>query len=128
GLWWDGLDKYRLALPWLAEHRLNFLMLCYSSFPASGKTWREPYTSEELAGFGELAAQADHLNVKLCLSFNPGIWSNPPLTYSSDEDYQLALQKVRAVHAAGVRWFALCLDDINRGLQAADNQRFGTLQ
>ena len=26
GLWWDGIEKYRLALPWLAGHKLNFLM------------------------------------------------------------------------------------------------------
>ena len=57
GLWWDGLEKYKLALPWVAEHRLNFLMFCYSSFPASGKDWRSDYTSAELAGFKELAAQ-----------------------------------------------------------------------
>src|SRR5690348_701694 len=59
GLWWDGLDNYRKALPWAARHRLNFLMLCYSSFPESGKDWRAPYTAEETAGFAELARQAD---------------------------------------------------------------------
>src|SRR5690348_7526731 len=24
GLWWEGLPKYRLALPWIAKHRMNF--------------------------------------------------------------------------------------------------------
>src|SRR5438128_429098 len=31
GLWWEGLPNYRKALPWVAEHHENFLMLCYSS-------------------------------------------------------------------------------------------------
>jgi len=42
GLWWQGIGNYEKALPWLADHKLNFLMLCYSSFAASGMDWRSP--------------------------------------------------------------------------------------
>jgi hyaluronoglucosaminidase len=128
GLWWDGLENYRKAVPWAAEHGMNFVMLCYSSFPASGKDWRADYTAEEMAGFKELAAEADRLGVELCLSFNPGIWSKPPLTYSDEHDYQLAWRKVQAVHdRAGIRSFAICLDDIKTHLQPADAERFKDL-
>jgi len=127
GLWWDGLPKYRLALPWVAQHNMNFLMFCYSSFPASGKDWRAEYRPEELAGFKELAAQADALHVELCLSFNPGIWSKPPLVYSSESDYQLAWKKVQTIHALGIHSFALCLDDISRKLEDSDIKQFGNL-
>src|SRR5436305_15281908 len=89
GLWWQGMEKYRLALPWVAKHDMNFLMFCYSSFPASGKVWRTGYSADEKAGFRELAQQADKLGIELCLSFNPGIWSKPPLVYASEDDYQL---------------------------------------
>jgi hyaluronoglucosaminidase len=128
GLWWDGMEKYRLALPWVAKHDMNFLMFCYSSFPASGKDWRSDYTADERAGFRELAQQAKELGVELCLSFNPGIWSKPPLTYSSEEDYQLAWMKVKSVHALGIHSFALCLDDINTQLQPGDAEKFKTLE
>jgi len=128
GLWWQGIEKYDLALPWLAEHDLNFLMLCYSSFPASGMTWRSEYTDAEKQQIRDLAARGRKLGVDVCLSFNPGIWSQPPLVYSSDADCETALNKVKTMHALGVRWFGLCLDDINRGLQPADQQKFGTLQ
>jgi hyaluronoglucosaminidase len=128
GLWWEGLPKYRLALPWVAHHHMNFLMFCYSSFPASGKDWRADHTAQEQNGFRELAQQADKLGVELCLSFNPGIWSKPPLTYASEDDYQLACKKVKAVHALGIRSFALCLDDINTKLQPADAEKFKTLE
>lgn len=128
GLWWEGLPKYQAALPWVAKHNMNFFMLCYSSFPASGKDWRADYTADEQAGFRELATQADKLGVELCLSFNPGIWSKPPLTYASEEDYQLAWKKVQAVHALGIRSFALCLDDINKKLEPADAEKFKTLE
>src|SRR2546430_8217082 len=107
---------------------MNFLMFCYSSFPASGKDWRADYTADEQRGFRDLAGRADSLGVELCLSFNPGIWSEPPLTYASEEDYQLAWKKVKTVHALGVHSFALCLDDINTKLQPADAERFKTLE
>ncbi len=128
GLWWEGLPKYRLAMPWVAQHHMNFLMLCYSSFPASGRDWRADYSSEELNGFEQLAAQGKSLGVELCLSFNPGIWSKPPLVHASEEDFACALRKVKTVHARGVHSFALCLDDISRKLEPADAQRFGSLQ
>ncbi len=128
GLWWDGVENYRLALPWLAEHQLNFLMFCYTSFPASAKDWRSAYSPDELESFRTLAAQAKELRVNLCLSFNPAIWSNPPLEYSSDQDYRIILDKVLSVHERGISWFALCLDDINRDLTPSDKERFGSLQ
>ena len=117
-----------LLFPWLAEHNMNFLMFCYSSFPASGKDWRPTIPPVSWPVFMSLLKQADKLGVELCLSFNPGIWSNPPLTYSSETDYQLAWKKVRTVHAQGVHSFALCLDDINTKLQPADAERFKTLE
>ncbi len=92
------------------------------------KDWRADYSPAEQAGIHELAQQADKLGVELCLSFNPGIWSNPPLTYASEDDYKLAWKKVKMVHALGVHSFALCLDDINTKLQPADAERFQKLE
>lgn len=128
GLWWEGIDKYSQVMPWLAEHDLNFLMLCYSSFPASGMDWRSQYTTEEQNQFRELNAQGKKLGVDVCLSFNPGIWSKPQLVYSNDADYEIAIDKIRTVHSLGINWFALCLDDINRALAPEDQARFGNLQ
>lgn len=127
GLWWEGIEKYELALPWLAEHDLNFLMLCYSSFPASGMDWRAEYSPEELARFRALTAKGKELGVDVCLSWNPGIWSKPPIVYSDPKDLEISFDKVKTMHAMGIRWFALCLDDINQELQPADKERFGTL-
>jgi hypothetical protein len=128
GLWWEGIDKYEKALPWLAEHDLNFLMLCYSSFKASGADWRSDYTTAEKEQFRKLAEEGRRGGVTVCLSFNPGIWSKPALTYSSEDDYAMIIGKVRSIHALGVRWFALCLDDINTEQQPNDKTKFGTLQ
>ncbi|MGC8668650.1 MAG: beta-N-acetylglucosaminidase domain-containing protein [Chthonomonadales bacterium] len=128
GLWWQGDANYRRALPWLAQHHLNFLMLCYTSFPESSWKWRDAYTPEEIRSFHALSKQARRLGVHLCLAINPGIWSRPPLVYSSKADFDCALAKVRQAHAAGIHWFALCLDDINQTLQPPDRRQYGTLQ
>src|SRR5438105_4664169 len=58
GLWWDGIEKYQKALPWAADHDLNFLMLCYSSFPASGRDWRAAYSAAEMKEFTKLAEES----------------------------------------------------------------------
>ena len=128
GLFWDGIRFYQEALPWLARHHMNFLMTCYTSFPASATEWRSDYTPAEMGQLRDLAAESRKLGVNLCLSFNPAIWSSPPLLYSSEQDYTTALNKVKKAHALGITWFALCLDDIDRNLQPADKEKFGTLQ
>ena len=124
GLWWDGIQKYRMALPWIASHGMNFMMFCYSSFPASGARWRTDYTATEQHDMGSLAIRARRYGVQLCLSFNPGLWSDPPLQYSSERDMALAIRKIRLVHRLGIDWFAICLDDINREMQPMDRERF----
>lgn len=128
GQFWSGTDSYRRALPWMAANRMNFLMLCYTSFAASASDWRSDYTPAEKEQIRELVADAKRQGIEICLSFNPGIWSKPPLAYSSEQDFQIALEKVRQTHALGIRWFALCLDDISLSLQPEDAERFGKLE
>lgn len=128
GLWWEGDAKYRQALPWLAKHHLNFLMLCYTSFPESSWKWRDAYSAQEVQSFRELAEEARRLSVHLCLAINPGIWSKPPLVYSSEADFGCLLAKVKQAYDAGIRWFALCLDDIDQALQPADLRAYKTLE
>ena len=128
GLWWDGIEKYQKALPWLAEHNMNFLMICYTSFKASGSDWRSDYSEEEKQQLKQLALDAEEHHIILCLSFNPGIWSKPPLTYCNERDFQLALKKVKIAHGLGINSISLCLDDINRELTPEDKRRFGNLQ
>ena len=114
-----GQVPARAAVGRGASHELSHVLLHLLSRQRQGLA--EPITPPtNRRGFGELAAQADKLGVELCLSFNPGIWSKPPLTYAAEDDYQLAWNKVKTVHALGVHSFALCLDDINTRLQPAD--------
>jgi len=127
GLWWEGAEKYQQALPWMASHKMNWLMLCYTMYPESARKWREDFTPQHMQEIRSLVTRGNDLGVTLCLSFNPGIWSNPPLCHSCDADYQAAWRKIRAGHSVGIRWFALCLDDIAKQLVPADRDRYGSL-
>ena len=128
GCYWDGIEKYRLALPWIAKHKMNFLMLCPTSFKASGPDWRTDYTEAEKKEIAELAADARKRKVQVCLGFNPGLWSKPPLEYSSQRDYGIILDRARTAFALGMDWVSLCLDDINVEMLPADKTRFGRLE
>lgn len=128
GLFWDGIDKYYKAVEWMPNHGMNWLMLCYTAYPESARDWRKDYTAEQTAEMRELVTRGDDRGVTICLSFNPGIWSDPPLEHSSEEDYQAAWRKVEAAHKIGIYWIALCLDDIRRELTPADKEKYGTLQ
>jgi hypothetical protein len=128
GLWWAGIDKYYKAVEWMPKHGMNWLMLCYTAYPESGKDWRQDYTPQHLAEMRELVTRGNDRGVTICLSFNPGIWSKPPLEHSSEADYQAAWRKVKAAHDIGIYWIGLCLDDIHRALTPADQEKYGTLQ
>jgi len=128
GLFWDGIEKYNKALPWMAEHDLNWLMFCYTMYPESARDWRKDYTPQQVAEMKALVTKAQDTGVTVCLSFNPGIWSNPPLVHSSEEDYQAAWRKVKMAQSIGIYEIALCLDDIAKGIVPADKAKYGTLE
>jgi hyaluronoglucosaminidase len=128
GLFWDGIPKYYEAVEWMPKHGMNWLMLCYTAYPESAREWRKDYTPEHIAEMRELVTRGNDRGVTICLSFNPGIWSDPPLEHSKEEDYQAAWRKVEAAHKIGIYWIALCLDDIRRELTPADKEKYGTLQ
>lgn len=128
GLFWDGIEKYYQAVPWMAEHNINFLMLCYTAYPESARDWRKDYSDEQLAEMKELVTRSNDAGITVCLSFNPGIWSKPPLCHSCEDDYQASWRKIKDAHDIGIKWIALCLDDIHKDIVPADRDKYGTLQ
>lgn len=128
GLFWDGMDKYYEALPWMAAHDMNWLMICYTAYPESAREWRKPYTDKQLAEMKELVTRAEDHGVTIALSYNPGIWSDPPLCHSCEDDYQAVWKKAKDAHSIGIYTVALCLDDIARSIPDADKEKYGTLE
>ncbi|MFA5857829.1 MAG: beta-N-acetylglucosaminidase domain-containing protein [Elusimicrobiota bacterium] len=128
GLWWYDISKYKDIMAWMPSHGFNFLMFCYSSFPGSSELWRKGYTESELKGMKDVADYCSSHGITLCLAINPGIYSRTKIVYSSDEEYQLMLASlVKVYKATGIKWYALCLDDIIEKLSDKDKTRFKTL-
>lgn len=90
-----GLDTYVYAPKLDPKHREN---------------WREPYTPAELADFASLAATGESVGTRVRFAISPGLSFDP----ASPADESLLAQKIASLHDAGVRGFALLLDDITQ--------------
>jgi hyaluronoglucosaminidase len=71
--------------------------------------WREPYPAERLAELGELAKRAAASHIQFTYSLAPGLST----CYSKDADLDAIGTKFAQLHGAGIKSFALLLDDID---------------
>ena len=110
-------DQYLAEIPVLARAKMNFLMSCYTSvFTDTVKfvnRWWEPLPPATLDGLGRVAAACRAAGLTFCFSFHPALFSERPLKYDSDEDFEAMWKNYAAVQALGVRWFSLSYDDID---------------
>ncbi|HMA53485.1 MAG TPA: beta-N-acetylglucosaminidase domain-containing protein [Acidobacteriota bacterium] len=110
-------DQYLAEIPYLARYKMNFLMSCYTSvFTDPVKfvnRWWEPLPQATLAGIGKVAAACRDAGITYCFSFHPALFSDRPLRYDSDEDFDEMWRNYASVQALGVRWFSLSYDDID---------------
>jgi hypothetical protein len=95
GAW--GMNRYVYAPKDDARHRAR---------------WREPYPDDEAARLGELAAAARAAGVEFTYALHPGL----DIVHSEERDHAAIATKLRALHALGIRRFALLFDDIEYGL------------
>jgi hyaluronoglucosaminidase len=110
-------------LDFLAAHKLNAFVYAPKDDPYIRDRWQDPYWParlNELSGIVTRAA-ADH--VTFTYSLSPGV----SICYSSEADFQALLAKLQSVWDAGVRSFAIGLDDISYAWHCAeDAERFGS--
>jgi len=90
-----GLDTYVYAPKLDPKHR---------------ESWREPYTGAELADFATLASIGERVGTRVRFAISPGLSFDP----ANPADESLLAQKLASIHDAGVRGFALLLDDITQ--------------
>ena len=110
-------DQYLAEIPVLAEYKMNFLMSCYTSvFTDTVKfinNWWEPLPSKALTGIASVAKACREAGIIFCFSFHPALFSDRPLRYDGDADFEAMWENYAAVQALGVRWFSLSYDDID---------------
>jgi hyaluronoglucosaminidase len=95
GTW--GMNRYVYAPKDDARHRAR---------------WREPYPDDEAGRLGELASAARAAGVEFTYALHPGL----DIVHADERDQAAIAAKLRALHALGIRRFALLFDDIEYGL------------
>ena len=123
-------EQYLEEIPFLAKYKANFLMNCYLSMfsvkehpvykygtflDSIENNWWLPLTDEKQQAYEEIFKSCRKYDINFCFSINPQLFSDRPLNPESDNDFNLLLAHYLWAQQNGVRWFSVCLDDINEG-------------
>ncbi len=85
--------------------------------------WREPYPGDVMAAFSRTVSVAKEAGVSFVYSIGSGV----TMSYASEEDFRLVMEKLEAFYRIGVRDFSILLDDIASEFKhAADGERYAT--
>jgi hyaluronoglucosaminidase len=95
-------------ISFLAAHEMNAYAYAPKDDAKHRAGWRDPYTTEELQRFKDLAARGDDVGVRFGFALSPGL----DITYEADADRAVLLAKMLGLADVGVSWFLLLLDDI----------------
>ena len=123
-------QQYLEEIPVLAEYRGNFLMNCYlSMFSVKEKpvyqygtfldsienTWWLPISEEKKRSYEKVSDTCRKYDIMFCFAMNPQLFSEHPLDPNSGKDFKLLLQHYLWAQKHGVKWFSVCLDDVQEG-------------
>jgi hypothetical protein len=78
-----------------------------------GNTWREGFTMATEKDLRQIVAACRTHGVQFCFAMHPVVRAPRPIDYHSEEDVETLWRRYAWVQALGVKWFALCLDDIS---------------
>jgi hypothetical protein len=114
--WGWTADQYLAEIPFLARARMNFLMNCYlSMFTDPEKLvnqWWEPIPGPKKRAFEKVVRACRERNITFCFAIHPQLFSERPLRYGDEVDFQSLWQHFAWMQGLGVRWFSLSYDDI----------------
>jgi hypothetical protein len=109
-------DQYLAEIPVLARYGMNFFMSCYTSVFADTEKfinrWWEPLPPETKRGIAAVAAACREKGLAFCYAMHPGLFTERPLRYDNDEDFEALWPHYDWVQGLGVKWFCLSYDDI----------------
>lgn len=108
---WSHEERLRM-LAELGVWRMNRYVYAPKDDALHRARWRDPYPDADLARLGELAAAGRAAGVDVVYALHPGL----DIVHADDRDHAAIGAKLRTLHAAGIRRFALLFDDIEPGL------------
>jgi hyaluronoglucosaminidase len=130
-----GVIEGFYGTPWSHEDRLhvvaqlgawgmNRYVYAPKEDPLHRAQWREPYSDDFVRRFGDLVAHGARAGVDVGFAISPGL----SIRYSAADERAALAAKLRAFRALGVRFFALCLDDVPSALaHTEDRAAFASL-
>lgn len=130
-----GVIEGFYGTPWSHEDRLhvvaqlgawgmNRYVYAPKEDPLHRSRWREPYPDDFVRRFAELVAHGGRVGVEVGFAISPGL----SIRYSAADERAALVAKLRAFRPQGVRFFALCLDDVPSALvHAEDRAAFASL-
>ncbi len=92
----------------MAAHRMNTYYYGPKDDPYHREKWQELYPEKELSDLKELISLAKDSFVDFNFCIAPGL----SMQYTSDDDYQALVNKIKQIYECGVKNFGLLLDDI----------------
>ncbi len=87
------------------------------------QNFRAPFTDNEKKELKDFITYCKSRFVKLEAFISPVYFVNPPITFSSEEDIKLLLDKIDALCELGMEDFSVCFDDLsNKGRDCLYNE------
>lgn len=107
----------------LASLQLNTYLYAPKEDPYHRLTWKKQYPASWCTEFKDLYEHGQQGGVQVIPSLAPGLSYN----YTSEEDYQLLLEKCRLYFSMDVHHIALLMDDIDLSLPSHSQEAFSSL-
>ena len=103
----------------MAKYGMNTFYYAPKDDDYHREKWRELYPEKELSDLTNLFDFACENELDFCWSIGPGL----TYKYTSEEDFDLLINKIRNVYSIGVRNFGLLLDDIPADFQYEEDSK-----
>ena len=135
-------QQYLEEIPVLAKYKANFLMNCYlSMFSVKDKLvyrfgtfldslendWWKPLLDKKRLAYEQIFRECRKYHLNFCFAMNPQLFSKRPLNPESEADFNSLWKHYEWAQQQGVRWFSVCLDDVQEGdvsIVGAEHARF----
>ncbi|MBN1346268.1 MAG: beta-N-acetylglucosaminidase domain-containing protein, partial [Phycisphaerae bacterium] len=122
-------EQYLAEVPTLAEYQMNFLMNCYGSMcdiehykwtdPECNRWW-EPLPAEKKRAYERVVRACQKHGIHFCFSMNPNLFAKRFVRADDAKALDELWQHYEWMQGLGVTWFNICLDDIQKGIDAED--------
>ncbi len=113
-------------IPYLKQFHMNFFMNCYTSMydHPNPNEWWKPYPDDFKKKYEKIVSLCKENDIEFCFALNPNFMAEKAFDYDNKEHFAMIWKHYEWMAGLGVNWFSVCLDDIEKGLDASGQARF----